>query len=265
MTRLQRRYLRSAVGVAGGILAGTVIVGILEYGSGSSADIVAIGGPGRATATAAASSGDADGAAGAMSPHDTAQPVPELRFEDGDGRPLTLADFRGKVVLLNVWATWCGPCREEMPTLDRLQAALGGPDFEVVALSIDRAGIDPVDRFYAEIGVRHLGRYIDVTGKTARDVGAYGLPTTLLIDREGREVARHVGPAEWDTPAMTAFFREQLSRGSGAAKPAAAIERVGHAPQRPAAGMPTPTFHPAALDLPVPGNTTSAKKEGPSS
>src|SRR3546814_5477447 len=83
-----------------------------------------------------------------------------------------------------------------MPTLDRLQAALGGPDFEVVALSIDRAGMGAVDRFHAETGVKHLGRYIDATAKSARNLGAYGLPTTLLIDREGHEIARHVGPAE---------------------------------------------------------------------
>mgnify|MGYP003700628509 CR=1 FL=1 len=82
--------------------------------------------------------------------------------------------------------------------------------------SIDRAGIEAVDRFYAEIGVKHLGRYIDVSAKAARDLGAYGLPTTLLIDRDGREVARHVGPAEWDTPSMVMFFSSQLSRETGA-------------------------------------------------
>src|SRR3546814_20308238 len=78
-----------------------------------------------------------------------------------------------------------------------------------------------VARFYAEIGVKHLGRYIDVTAKTARNLGAYGLPTTLLIDRDGREVARYVGPAEWYTPSMTGFFRKLLSREAGAAPPAA--------------------------------------------
>ena len=86
--------------------------------------------------------------------------VPELHFTDGDGKARTLADFRGKVVLLNIWATWCGPCRKEMPTLDRLQAALGGPDFEVVPLSIDHKCIEAVDKFYAEIGVHHLARYV---------------------------------------------------------------------------------------------------------
>src|SRR3546814_3496451 len=87
-----------------------------------------------------------------------------------------------------------------MPTLDRLQATLGGPDFEVVALSIDRAGIAAVDAFYADIGVNNLVRYIDESGRVAQQLSALGLPTTLLLDREGREIARHVGPAEWDKP-----------------------------------------------------------------
>lgn len=206
MTRLQRLYVRSAIGVAGGLLIGLAILGLLEYRDGSPA---ASGGPVTAKGSPAKSPA-------AMTLHDAPRPVPELRFADGDGGPITLADFRGKVVLLNVWATWCGPCREEMPTLDRLQAALGGQDFEVVALSIDRIGIEAVDRFYAEIGAKHLGRYIDVSAKAARDLGAYGLPTTLLIDRDGREVARHVGPAEWDTPSMVTFFSRQLSREAGA-------------------------------------------------
>lgn len=157
-----------------------------------------------------------------MSVHAAPKPVPELRFENGEGQPVTLADFRGKVVLLNVWATWCGPCREEMPTLDRLQATLGGKDFEVLALSIDRAGIGVVNAFYDEIGVEHLAKYIDDSGEAARELGAVGLPTTLLLDRQGREIARHVGPAAWDTPEMTAFIREQGRLEAGTPKTGAA-------------------------------------------
>src|SRR3546814_11005009 len=89
----------------------------------------------------------------------------------------------------------CGPCREEMPTLDRLQERLGGPEFEVVALSIDRAGIGVVSEFYAEISVQHLAKYIDESGKAADELNALGLPTTLLIDREGREIGRQIGRA----------------------------------------------------------------------
>lgn len=139
-------------------------------------------------------------------------PVPELEFKDGEGNPLTLADFRGKVILLNIWATWCPPCREEMPTLDALQAKLGGADFEVVALSIDRAGIDVVEDFYAEIGITHLRRYVDPAAMAAPILGAVGVPTTLLIGFEGRELGRLVGAAEWDAPEMVAFLRSVVKK-----------------------------------------------------
>lgn len=142
--------------------------------------------------------------------HQEPKPLPELRFKDDDGHPKSLADFRGKIVLLNVWATWCGPCREEMPTLDRLQAELGGAGFAVVALSIDRAGIDVVRKFFGEIGIRNLALYIDESGKALRELGIFGLPVTLLIDREGREIGRLIGPTEWDTPGMVAFIRGHL-------------------------------------------------------
>lgn len=98
-----------------------------------------------------------------------------------------------------------------MPTLDRLQDKLGGPGFEVVALSIDRAGIEEVTKFYAEVGVKHLAFYIDSSGKAARDLGTVGLPTTLLIDRKGREIGRLVGPAEWDAPEMIALIRNRIA------------------------------------------------------
>lgn len=120
-------------------------------------------------------------------------------FVDGAGRDLTLADFRGRVVLLNVWATWCVPCREEMPTLDALQDKLGGNDFHVLPLSIDRAGLKVVRRFYDQIGIRHLGMYLADSTRVMFAFGALGLPTTILIDRDGFERGRLVGPAEWDS------------------------------------------------------------------
>lgn len=143
--------------------------------------------------------------------HEAPKPMPEIQFQDGEGQPRTLADHLGKVVLLNVWATWCIPCRKEMPTLDRLRAELGGPDFEVVALSIDRAGPDPVRKFFAEIGIQHLALNIDASGKAMFALGIIGLPATILIDREGREVGRLIGPAEWDSPAMVAFLRDRFA------------------------------------------------------
>ena len=130
--------------------------------------------------------------------HGAPRAMPALAFEDGAGKGRALADFRGKVVLLNVWATWCVPCREEMPALDRLQQKLGGPDFEVLALSIDAGGTAAVKQFYNEIGIRSLAIYVDRTSRTIGTLGLIGIPATLLIDRQGREVGRRTGPAEWD-------------------------------------------------------------------
>jgi thiol-disulfide isomerase/thioredoxin len=151
--------------------------------------------------------------------HKSPKALPEIQLQGADGRARGLTDFRGKVVLLNIWATWCAPCRREMPTLDRLQATLGGEGFEVVALSIDRAGIDVVRKFYTEVGIKHLVLYIDSSGKAASKLSASGLPTTLLIDREGREVGRLVGPAEWDAPAMVAFIRDHLTERASSLQP----------------------------------------------
>jgi thiol-disulfide isomerase/thioredoxin len=143
---------------------------------------------------------------------DAPVPVPELRFTDDAGKPRSLADFRGKVVLLNIWATWCLPCRKEMPTLDRLQAALGGPDFEVVALSVNRNGVEVVKKFYAEIAIQHLAINIDTSGKAGFELATAGLPVTLLIDRHGQELGRLIGPAEWDAPDMVAFLKSIIAQ-----------------------------------------------------
>lgn len=144
--------------------------------------------------------------------HDAPVAVPELQFTSGEGKPRSLADFRGKIVLLNVWATWCLPCREEMPTLDRLQTAMGGDRFNVVALSIDRGGAEAVKKFYAEIGIQHLAIHVDTSGKVGFALATAGLPTTLLIDAEGRELGRLIGPAEWDAPGMVAFLKSIVER-----------------------------------------------------
>lgn len=140
---------------------------------------------------------------------------PELQFMNGEERALTLADFRGRLVLLNIWATWCIPCRREMPALDRLQAELGGPEFEVLALSIDRKGLPAVEAFYEELGLEALGMYVDSSSKASRSLAVVGIPTTLLINRSGDEVGRLVGPYEWDDPAMISFLREQITSANG--------------------------------------------------
>ena len=257
MTVLQRRSLKLALGAVGGVVLAVAIVGLLEQvGVGQRFDGFTSGG--------ASPSAAPQNSAAVMSLHDTPRTLPEIRFADGGGQPLTLGDFRGKLILLNIWATWCGPCREEMPTLDRLQARLGGPDFEVVALSIDRAGTTVVSEFFDEIGIQHLAKYIDEGGKSAGQLNALGLPTTLLIDREGREVGRHVGPAEWDTPAMVDFLERQFAQASGALWPGRARKWAGDpAGRRLASNVLLRSLRPTSLDAPVMGaNSSSALKEG---
>lgn len=139
------------------------------------------------------------------------EPLPELAFETLDGRRASLAELSGKVVVLNFWATWCAPCREEMPSLDRLQAAFDPEDVVVVALSVDRAGADRVRAFLDEIGVTRLAVYRDPSAATSRAVRLPGLPGTLLIDRRGREVGRLLGIAQWDGAEALAAVRRALA------------------------------------------------------
>ena len=137
------------------------------------------------------------GAMAAFVVRPTPLPLPDFTFVDAGGNAKSLADSSGKVVLLNIWATWCVPCREEMPMLDELQRDLGGKDFEVVAVNIDKGGSDKARDFLAETGATNLALYTDPPGKLFSTVRAVGMPTTLLIDRQGREIGRLVGPADW--------------------------------------------------------------------
>jgi thiol-disulfide isomerase/thioredoxin len=132
--------------------------------------------------------------------YETPRELSEVSFRDVNGEALSLSDFKGKTVLLNIWATWCVPCREEMPTLDRLQEKLGGEYFEVVALSLDQEGVSVVNDFYNELGIEHLKIYVDEQMSVPSQLSVIGVPATLLIDRDGREIGRKLGPAEWDSP-----------------------------------------------------------------
>jgi thiol-disulfide isomerase/thioredoxin len=127
--------------------------------------------------------------------------LPLLSFKDASGAEKTLADWRGRTVLLNLWATWCVPCRKEMPALDALQAKLGGPGFEVVSVNIDTRDPEKPKAWLKEVGVNRLGYYADSTAKVFQDLKvigkAFGMPTTLLVDPNGCEVAYLAGPAEW--------------------------------------------------------------------
>ena len=127
--------------------------------------------------------------------------VPDLAFTDAAGKPTSLADFRGRTVLLNLWATWCVPCRKEMPTLDALQGELGSKDFQVVAVNIDTRDPDKPKKFLKDIGVKKLSYYADPSAKVFQDLKAigraFGMPTTMLIDPHGCEIGTIAGPAEW--------------------------------------------------------------------
>lgn len=146
----------------------------------------------------------------ALSIHARPRDLAKLSFADAQGKSTSLAAFRGRVVLLNVWATWCLPCREEMPTLDRLQALLGGTDFEVVALSVDQGGLPVVQAFFGRTGIRHLRPYLDAEGAALSRLATTGVPLTLLVDRSGLEVGRKLGPAAWDDPAVIRLLRERI-------------------------------------------------------
>jgi thiol-disulfide isomerase/thioredoxin len=127
--------------------------------------------------------------------------LPELTFQGADGRRHTLQDWRGRFVLLNLWATWCVPCRKEMPALDALEGKLGGPNFQVVAVNIDTRDPDKPKAWLKEVGINRLAYYADPQAQVFQDlkvVGrAFGMPTTLLIDSQGCEIGTLAGPAEW--------------------------------------------------------------------
>ena len=127
----------------------------------------------------------------------------DLTFVGAEGEPKSLADFSGKVALVNLWATWCAPCRKEMPALDRLQAALGGEDFAVVPVSIDTGGPDTAEKFLESVGVEQLPLYTDPSTDIFNEMKkrslALGLPVTVLLDREGCLLGNMNGPAEWDS------------------------------------------------------------------
>ena len=136
--------------------------------------------------------------------------LPEVKFLDAAGKERTLADWRGKVVLLNLWATWCLPCRKEMPSLDRLQKELGSDKFEVVAVSVDRKGLEASRKFLDETKVERLALYVDATARLSSELRAVGLPATLLVDTQGREIGRLLGPAEWDSEDAKRLIRSVL-------------------------------------------------------
>jgi thiol-disulfide isomerase/thioredoxin len=158
----------------------------------------------------------AKGEVAAVRPAEEARKLPVLAFHDADGQPRTLADWKGRTVLVNLWATWCVPCRKEMPALDALQDKLGSPQFEVVAVNIDTRNLDKPKSWLHDIGAGHLAYYSDANAKVFQDlksVGkAIGMPTTLLVDPNGCEIASLSGPAEWASPDGVKLVSAALQR-----------------------------------------------------
>jgi thiol-disulfide isomerase/thioredoxin len=141
------------------------------------------------------------GEVAAVRPADEATKLPVVAFRDAAGAQKTLADWHGRTVLLNLWATWCVPCRKEMPALDALQDKLGAPDFEVVSVNIDTRDPAKPRNWLRDVGIGHLAYYADANAKVFQDLKAvgkaFGMPTTLLVDPNGCEIASLAGPAEW--------------------------------------------------------------------
>lgn len=153
-----------------------------------------------------------DGSMAQFTRNDPLLPAPDVEFLDAAGETLTLAVFRGKVVLVNFWATWCAPCVREMPSLDRLKAKIDDPDFEIVAISEDRKGAEVAIPFLEKLGIENFTSHFDTRMKLARAFGLVGMPTTYLIDRDGNIVGSLSGTAEWDSPEAVALVRELLDR-----------------------------------------------------
>ncbi len=136
--------------------------------------------------------------------------APQTPFQTGSGQETRLEAFRGRVVVLNFWATWCAPCIREMPSLDRLQAKLRDEGLEVVAVSQDFAGLKVVKPFFERLDLANLELYLNSGGQLARAIGVVALPTTFLIDRDGRLVGGVEGPAEWDSEEAVRLIRHYI-------------------------------------------------------
>ncbi len=145
--------------------------------------------------------------------HEEPQPGSEVTFADPDGGEHSLADYEGKVVLLNFWATWCTPCLKEMPSLDRLQAELGGDDFAVVPVATSRNPLPAINRFFERAEIANLPILLDPDRSLAAEFGAFSLPLTVILNAEGQEIGRLTGDAEWDNEAALAILRAIIASG----------------------------------------------------
>jgi thiol-disulfide isomerase/thioredoxin len=139
------------------------------------------------------------------------EPLSDISFQDSDGKELKLSQWKGRVVLINLWATWCAPCRKEMPALAELQSKLGSREFEVVAISIDRKGVEASSAFLQETGATALKLYVEPSSQVLDDLQALGLPATVLADRQGNEIGRLLGPADWASPEAVTLIQAAIA------------------------------------------------------
>jgi thiol-disulfide isomerase/thioredoxin len=199
--------------VAGAIVLGLAI-GAALYGTGYLASNSAGGDCGAAAPALSRLGPLARGEVAAFQVAPRPEPAPALAFDAPDGSRRTLADFRGRAILLNLWATWCEPCRREMPALDRLQGTLGGPGFEVVSVNIDTRNLERPKTWLAQAGVTKLAYYNDREAKIFQDLRragqAEGMPTTLIIDAKGCRLGTMAGPADWAGPEGLALVRAAI-------------------------------------------------------
>lgn len=150
----------------------------------------------------------------AVVPLEPAEPPPAIAYVTAKGDEATLADHKGKVVVLNFWATWCAPCVRELPSLDKLAAALPTDAFRVLALSTDRGGKKKAAPFLADLGIENLAADLDPKSKLARALGLRGMPTTYVIDRNGLVIAKLEGIAEWDSAEFVDWLKAVAAGGS---------------------------------------------------
>ncbi len=146
--------------------------------------------------------------------HSEPRAVSDTPFNAEDGGQMSLRDFEGKVVAVNFWAVWCAPCRHEMPMLSDLQTELGGDDFEVVTIAMGRNAPQAMVQFFGEIGVENLPLHADPRMGLSREMGVFGLPVTILLDRNGQEVARLQGDAEWNSESSKTIIRAMIDAGA---------------------------------------------------
>jgi thiol-disulfide isomerase/thioredoxin len=204
------------------LVAGVAALALIAAGAGwygfsrDRSDIVQAGECRAAQAKTASLKPLARGEVAAVGVSNAPKPPPVIAFTGPEGQPMSLSDFKGKTVLVNLWATWCIPCREEMPALDKLQTELGGPDFQVVTINVDTRNREKPKAWLQENGIRNLAYHADPEGKLLQVLQksghVVGLPTTFVVDASGCEIALLKGPAEWASPDAITFMKTALGR-----------------------------------------------------